>query len=185
MVCVHCAGLRASQGSLCSLILDSCLTHPVKLKRGHIFPLYIWNIVPCLPLECFPVCTVLCTLYYKVLWSASLYCNCSRLDFPASKLAFYSCQVICLKSNSSYTGPLNNTGLNREGPLTHGFFSVLNTIVLQGLWLTEPGMRNHECGKTADVMDQLCYTSTFDYRVSIPNLCVVQCQLHIIPVIKI
>ena len=58
---VHCAALRASQGSLCSPHSDSCSTHPVRLKRGHIFPLIFENINLYSPTERFP-CMQHCTV---------------------------------------------------------------------------------------------------------------------------
>lgn len=36
-----------------------------------------------------------------------------------------------------YSGPLNGTGLNCEGPFIHGFFPVVNTTVLLGPGLVE------------------------------------------------
>ena len=59
---VHCAALRASQGSLCSPHSDSCSTHPVRLKRGHIFPRIFENINLYSPTERFP-CMQHCTVH--------------------------------------------------------------------------------------------------------------------------
>ena len=36
-----------------------------------------------------------------------------------------------------YIWPLNNMGLNCVGPRLCGYFSIVNTTVLQGQWLVE------------------------------------------------
>lgn len=54
-----------------------------------------------------------------------------------------------------YRRPLNNTSLNCVGPLTLGFFSIVNTVVLHNPWLvqsmdTEPQIWRANCKLYSD-----------------------------------
>lgn len=176
-VCVHCAGPRASQGSLCSPHSDSCSTHPVKLKRGHIFPLIFENINLYSPTECFPCmqhCTVHSLLQGPVILRL-LYCNCSRLDFPCFQACLLQLPGNLLKVQLQLHWTLEQHRTEPWGSTyTWIFFSIeyysTTGSVVDWTRDAEPRMwKNCRCdGPT------LSYTSTFDYRVSIPNLCVVQ-----------
>lgn len=159
---IHCAGLRASPGSTCYPSSDFCqCTHLVRLKRNHIFSLIFekCSLKMCLYSATvrFP-CIQHCAVHHSLRVPSFLFCSMIIISdwiFLFPSLPVECCQIIFLEPNSSYTWPWNNTGLNYEGPLTSGFFSILNTIVLQGSWMIELGMWNYGCGKTADVKDQL------------------------------
>ena len=47
---------------------------------------------------------------------------------------------------TKYSETLHSMGLNCTGPLTHAYFSIVNTMVLHDPQLVELLMQNHEYG---------------------------------------
>ena len=79
----------------------------------------------------------------------------------------YVCVFVCVYM---YSWPLNNMGLNLKGPLTLGFFSVVNTAVLCDPWLLESKNPETRIWKNNYVT---LWVLTLK-RVGTPNPCIVQ-----------
>lgn len=73
-------------------------------------------------------------------WSSHLISwTSSFLICEIGMIMYQSCSVV-MKIKFMYVEygwPLNDTGFNRMGPLTHGFFLTVNTTVLHGLQLVD------------------------------------------------